>query len=234
RLKDELKNLENKKIELINNLSFVENKKNELEENKKKINDGLEQIKLGLDKLEEGNKKLIEEKNKFNEEYEENLSKIIKAKEEIKSRKKEIEKAAKKFEEEKNKANEIIENSLNDLEINRRKLDLLNSIYFINTRIDNPNYSSFIESIESLNIISKLFPVIFYLIVILVSTTTMTRMVDEQRNSIGTYMFLGYSKNEISKKYYINALLPTILGISLGIYFGLYSMPKFIYTEFKA
>ncbi|WP_064615511.1 FtsX-like permease family protein [Streptobacillus moniliformis] len=234
RLKDELKNLENKKIELINNLSFVENKKNELEENKKKINDGLEQIKLGLDKLEEGNKKLIEEKNKFNEEYEENLSKIIKAKEEIKSRKKEIEKAAKKFEEEKNKANEIIENSLNDLEINRRKLDLLNSIYFINTRIDNPNYSSFIESIESLNIISKLFPVIFYLIVILVSTTTMTRMVDEQRNSIGTYMFLGYSKNEISKKYYIYALLSTILGISLGIYFGIYSMPKFIYTAFKA
>ncbi|CAM3234571.1 ABC transporter permease [Streptobacillus ratti] len=234
KLKYELKNLEDKKYELITNLTFIENKKNELEDNKKKIYEGLEQIRLGIEKLEDGNQKLIEEKNKFDREYEENLNKINDGKKEIQNNKNKVEIAEKRFEKEKDKANQKIEKALNDIDINKRKLDSLNSIYFINTRIDNPNYSSFIESVESLNIISKLFPVIFYLIVILVSTTTMTRMVDEQRNSIGTYMFLGYSKNQISKKYYIYALLPTILGILLGIYFGIYSIPKFIYTAFRA
>ncbi|WP_073508271.1 ABC transporter permease [Streptobacillus notomytis] len=234
KLKTEFENLKDKKSELIKNLTFIENKKNELEYNKKKINDGLNHIKIGIEKLEEGNKRLIEEKNKFNAEYDKNLDEINKGKKEIQNSKNKIKNAEKIFEKEKVKANKTIEKTLNDININERKLKSLNLIYFINTRIDNPNYSSFIESVESLNIISKLFPIIFYLIVILVSTTTMTRMVDEQRNSIGTYMFLGYSKKEISKKYYIYALIPTILGITLGIYFGIHSIPKFIYTAFKA
>ncbi|WP_156299527.1 FtsX-like permease family protein [Streptobacillus canis] len=234
KLEKEKINLLNKKYELNENLKFILNKIKELEENNSKIDDGLIQVENGIDKLDDGTQLLINEKNKYNLDYQKNLNDINQGKKKIEKNKKEINIAEEKFENERNKANFEINKSLNEIEVNERKLDNLKVLYFVNSRIDNPSYSSFIESVDSLNIISKLFPIIFYLIVILVSTTTMTRMVDEQRNSIGTYLFLGYSKWEISKKYYYYALIPTILGITLGIYFGLFSMPKFIYTAFRA
>ncbi|CAM3079891.1 ABC transporter permease [Streptobacillus felis] len=225
--------LQNKK-ELDENLNYITNKKEELLKNKSDLINGLKSIELGIDKIESGYNKLIEEKNKYNKEYTKNLNKLNIGKKEIEKNKNEIIDAEKKFNTEKIKAFDKLNESIKEVEVNKRKLSELNAIYFVNTRIDNPSYSSYIESVESLNVISKIFPLIFYLIVVLVSTTTMTRMVDEQRNSIGTYMFLGYSKKVISKKYYIYALIPTILGILFGIYFGTYFIPKYIYTAFKA
>lgn len=59
-------------------------------------------------------------------------------------------------------------------------------------------------------------------------------MVDEQRNAIGTYKFLGYSNFKISIKYIVYSLIPTFAGIILGIYGGTYLFPKIIYKGFNA
>ena len=71
--------------------------------------------------------------------------------------------------------------------------------------------------------IAKVFPVFFFLVAALVCMTTMTRMVDEQRNEMGTLKALGYSKSHIALKYIIYAfsasVLGSILGCSLGIIF---------------
>lgn len=95
-------------------------------------------------------------------------------------------------------------------------------------------FRSFNEGVNSLKIISKIFLMIFYSIVILVITTALTRMVDEQRNAIGTYKFLGYSNFKISIKYIVYSLIPTFVGIILGIYGGTYLFPKIIYKGFNA
>lgn len=95
-------------------------------------------------------------------------------------------------------------------------------------------FRSFNEGVNSLKIISKIFPLIFYSIVVLVITTSLTRMVDEQRNSIGTYKFLGYSNFKISLKYIIYSAIPTIFGIIIGIFGGTYFFPKIIYKGFNA
>ena len=51
---------------------------------------------------------------------------------------------------------------------------------------------------------------LFFLVAALISLTTMTRMVEEQRIQIGTLKALGYSKAAIAGKYIFYALLATL------------------------
>ena len=59
-------------------------------------------------------------------------------------------------------------------------------------RNDLPEYSDYGDNAERLKNIGQVFPVIFFLVAALVSLTTMTRMVEEQRTQIGTMKALGY------------------------------------------
>lgn len=81
--------------------------------------------------------------------------------------------------------------------------------------------------------IAKVFPVFFFLVAALVCMTTMTRMVDEQRNEIGTLKALGYSKIQISCKYLIYAFLASILGSIIGCGIGMYLFPTVIFNAWN-
>ena len=100
--------------------------------------------------------------------------------------------------------------------------------------MDNASYISYIEGIESLNIISKIFPIIFYFIVIFITITSMTRLIEEDRNNIGTLRFLGYSDNYILMKYLTYALIPTIIGLIIGDILGFSYLPRFIYSAYNS
>ncbi len=65
--------------------------------------------------------------------------------------------------------------------------------------------------------IARVFPLIFFLVAALVSLTTMTRMVDEERMLIGTYKALGYGNARICSKYLIYALIASGVGSVIGI-----------------
>lgn len=65
--------------------------------------------------------------------------------------------------------------------------------------------------------IARVFPLIFFLVAALVSLTTMTRMVEEERVLIGTYKALGYSRSKIASKYLIYAFAASALGSAIGI-----------------
>lgn len=81
-------------------------------------------------------------------------------------------------------------------------------------------YSGYGENADRMRAIGKVFPVLFFLMAALISLTTMTRMVEEQRTLIGTMKALGYSKASIAGKYIGYASLATILGCVLGALFG--------------
>ena len=83
-----------------------------------------------------------------------------------------------------------------------------------------------------MKIMSIIFPLCFFIIVLFVVTTTMIRFTYEQRKSIGLYRFLGYGKAKIYAKFLIYALIPTIIGIILGSLVGTYLLPKIIYPPF--
>ncbi|AME09016.1 ABC transporter permease [Gemella sp. oral taxon 928] len=79
------------------------------------------------------------------------------------------------------------------------------------------NYAQFIDSAASLTFVANVFSIFLFVVSILVSLTTLTRMIDENRINIGTLKSLGYSNWQISKKYYIYGVLSTLIGTILGI-----------------
>lgn len=69
---------------------------------------------------------------------------------------------------------------------------------------------------ERIENIAKVFPLMFFLVAALVSLTTMTRMVDEERSQMGTLRAIGYSKTSVIFKYVLYAFLASILGSIIG------------------
>lgn len=70
---------------------------------------------------------------------------------------------------------------------------------------------------ERINDIANVFPLMFFLVAALVSLTSMTRMVSEERTLIGVHKALGYSTTQIAAKYLLYALLASLLGAVIGI-----------------
>ena len=70
---------------------------------------------------------------------------------------------------------------------------------------------------ERINNIANVFPLMFFLVAALVSLTSMTRMVSEERTLIGIHKALGYSTLQIAAKYLLYALLASLLGAVIGI-----------------
>ena len=70
---------------------------------------------------------------------------------------------------------------------------------------------------ERINDIANVFPLMFFLVAALVSLTSMTRMVSEERTLIGAHKALGYSTAQIAAKYLLYALSASLLGAVIGI-----------------
>ncbi len=93
-------------------------------------------------------------------------------------------------------------------------------------------YVEYGQDSERIGNIGKVFPVIFFLVAALVSLTTMTRMVEEQRTQIGTLKALGYSKGSIAGKYILYSLSASLLGSIIGVLIGEQILPKVIITAY--
>ncbi len=81
--------------------------------------------------------------------------------------------------------------------------------------------------------IAKVFPMVFFVVAILICLTSMTRMVEEQRGLIGTLKSLGYSDVSISFKYILYAVLATILGSVIGVLLGFQIIPRIIFNMYQ-
>ena len=66
----------------------------------------------------------------------------------------------------------------------------------------------------------------------LVSLTTMTRMVDEERTQIGSLKALGYSRRSIAVKYTAYAAMASVLGGIAGLLAGFQLFPRVIYNAY--
>lgn len=81
--------------------------------------------------------------------------------------------------------------------------------------------------------IGLVFPTVFYLVAALVSLTTMTRMIEEERTQIGTMKALGYGKASIASKYLCYSLSATLVGSVCGVFSGGYILPSVIISAYK-
>ena len=101
-------------------------------------------------------------------------------------------------------------------------------VWYIFDRSTIPDYTSFGDNAARIAALSLVFPAMFFLVAALISLTTMTRMVEEQRVQIGTLKALGYSKFSIIKKYLYYALAATVSGGLYGVLLGEKLLPYVI------
>lgn len=92
---------------------------------------------------------------------------------------------------------------------------------------------TFKNTVQQMEAISRVFPVFFILVAALVCLTTMTRLVEEQRNEIGTLRALGYTRWQCTSKFLFYAIFATIIGIVVGSILGLSSFPLIIYHAWR-
>ena len=95
------------------------------------------------------------------------------------------------------------------------------------------SYATYKNDAQSIAAIGTVFPIIFFLVAALVSLTTMTRMVEEERTQIGTLKALGYKKSAITAKFVWYALLSTLLGSIVGVVLGESLLPIVIIRTYR-
>lgn len=94
-------------------------------------------------------------------------------------------------------------------------------------------YREFYQDSDRIEGIGKVFPLIFFGVAILVTLSTMTRMIDENRIEIGIYKALGYSWFKTTLKYIGFAFFAWIIGASVGLYLGFSLIPNLIYDAYR-
>ena len=110
--------------------------------------------------------------------------------------------------------------------------DLGECTWYIQDRDSIASYSSVESDSSSIEAIATVFPFIFFIVAVLISLTTATRMVEEERTLIGLYKALGYSRRRILSKYVDYSLWACLIGGVLGNIVGFVGLPLFLFTVF--
>ena len=133
-----------------------------------------------------------------------------------------------------NEAKKQLQDNKKQLEVSKRAFEETNYPRFNVENIRGlVHYAEFIDSAGSLSFLANVFSIFLFSVSILVSLTTLTRMVDENRTNIGTLKALGYSNKEIFKKYYIYGGVSTVIGTILGIIAGYLVIVPIIYNSYS-
>ncbi|MCL2404295.1 MAG: ABC transporter permease [Defluviitaleaceae bacterium] len=103
---------------------------------------------------------------------------------------------------------------------------------FVFTRQNGIAFESYFQDTLRLESVGYVFPLVFFLVAILVSLTTMTRMIEEQRGQIGIYKALGYRPGAILLKYISYALISGLAGGLVGAALGSQVIPRIIFDAY--
>ncbi len=109
---------------------------------------------------------------------------------------------------------------------------LPNAQWIITTRDEFAGYTNYGDTADNMQSFSLIFPVLFFLIAALVSLTTMTRMVEDERLQLGVLKATGYSAGAIAFKYFFYAATTAILGSVLGLALGFTLIPFAIFKAY--
>lgn len=122
----------------------------------------------------------------------------------------------------------------NELDKAREDIDAIEQgEWYVFTRDDNVGFSSYASNADKIAAIATVFPVFFFLVAALVALTTMTRMVEEERQQIGTMKALGYSPVQIAGKYLLYAAAASLLGCVFGVTAGMWLFPTVIINAYS-
>ena len=236
---------EDQMLELKAQLSYIMGETNELTNNKSKLEEAISsidnQVSSGRTELENAEKQIETgyseiEKNQqtLNEKITETNKKLEDAQKEINEGKEKLEEGKKTLEDNKAEFDKKIKDAEGKLIDAKEKVaDIEKPEWYIWDRNNNQGYSSYVNDSDNMSKIANVFPIVFFVIAALISLTSMTRMVEEQRGLIGTFKALGYSNLSISMKYVIYATLATVIGAVIGMNIGFQLLPRIVISLYQ-
>ena len=208
----------------------------QIDANEEKISAGEAEIAANEEKLSSGEAEIAANEKKLadaQKEIEENEQKLKDAKKDIEKAEKDLKQGRQEYEDGKKEAEDEIADGEQKIADAQEEIDKIEKPeWIISDRNDLPEYSDYGDNADRIKNIGQVFPVIFFLVAALVSLTTMTRMVEEQRTQIGTMKALGYGKYAIAFKYLLYALLATVGGSIMGVLIGEKILPYIIINAY--
>lgn len=94
-------------------------------------------------------------------------------------------------------------------------------------------YTSFYDDSQRIESIGKVFPLVFFGVAVLVTLSTITRMIDESRIEIGIYKAMGYGKMRTTMKFAGFTFYAWLIGAGLGLLMGFSFIPVLIYNAYR-
>lgn len=158
---------------------------------------------------------------------EEAEAEILEAKEELAEGEEEYLEGLADYEEGKAEVEKEIADAIKEVE------DIEFTQWYVQDRMSLGGYGNVKTDADCIESVGTVFPVVFLLVAVLISLTTVARMVEEDRGLIGTYKALGFTDGEIRKKYMIYAFWASFLGSIIGDVLGYVVLPEILFIVFR-
>ena len=234
----EIATLNATKEQLQKNIEELNNNKNQVTAGITQMQNGIQEInnviKAGENQIREAETEISKNEKDLKAEKTSTYNQIENAKKELTDAKKQLEESKSEYEKTKADYEKQIKEAEEKIADAKQKIaDIKEAKWYILDRDSNNGYNGFMQDTESIANIGKVFPIVFFIIATLISLTSMTRMVEEQRIQIGTLKALGYSKFQIAGKYILYASLATVIGGVIGIFVGCSFLPQVIWLMYS-
>jgi len=192
----------------------------------KSLKDGKEQLQTAESNLENGKSQLEQAESRLKTQEEQvtalpepqksqTKGQLTKAKEELATKKEKLAQTESDLSKEKEK-----------LEQRQKELDeLAEPTYHVYNRQTMPGgqgYLMYSNASASIRSVGNIFPVVLYMVAAMVTFTTMTRFVDEERTNAGIFKALGYRNRDIVAKFVLYGFLAGTVGTIIGTLLGHY------------
>lgn len=246
-LDDGKKELEDARTELNDAKTKIEEAKQEIADNEQKLQDAQKQIS-DAEKEITSNEKLLKQKqseyntalqefNSKNAEYTQGAKELANAKTELAEKENEYNEKLQEFNEKEPDAQKEIDENEEKLNDAKEKLEKLDApTYSVDNRREisgGDGYSVYETVSEIVDSLAKVFPVFLYFVAALVTFTTMTRFVSEERINNGTLKSLGYQDKDVIQKFVVYGFIAGMTGTVLGITLGHTLLPHIVYNAYK-
>ena len=249
-LADAKRTLDNNKKKLSDGKNELKKTKSELQSKKKQTESGIDEIETAIKAMSAdpntppetiaGLKGQLQQLEAAQEQIESGLNQIKTKEKTIESNEKQLQQGYEDYYSGKAEAEAgfaeaeaELADAEKELEDAEKKLkDIEKPELYVQTRDDNIGFSSFDSNTDIVNSIAKVFPVFFFLIAALVCSTTMSRMIEEERTQIGAFRALGFTNGRIMWKYMVYSGSSSLVGCIIGYMLGSRLFPLAIWTAY--
>lgn len=204
--------------------NFIMDKVSEIKHYEAQINQGWADLEAGKIAIQKGE-----------EEIEANEKKLKEGKIDYQNGLVEYQKGVKEYEDGVNEFNKKMQDAEDEIADAEDKIkDLENAEWYLLKRY-NSNYSTYMYSntCDQMKSIGTIIPLLFFVVAALVCSTTMTRLIDEQRGQIGIYRALGFTKKEIIEIYLLYVILASLAASVVAVFVGILMYPTIIYNTWR-